>query len=164
MVNARRRIPVVLYSLKKVLRPYTIDRGGLLAKCTPINGEMAKKLLDHGYKQLSNFKTWCPVKVSQLSSVIIHHNHSHFSLKLMDTPRAVLPEVCSQKSKLIPVIYHKYIYYLSSSSAREQFMSNPERYLAQTPPGPQVPVRLVIVGPPKSGKSEGNCCYYIIAM
>ena len=62
-INARHQIPVVVYSLKKALRPYTVDRGGLLAKCTPINGEMAKKLLDHGYKQLSNFKTWCPVKV-----------------------------------------------------------------------------------------------------
>ena len=34
-------------------------------------------------------------------------------------------------------------------------MSNPEKYLSQTPPGPGVPVRLAIVGPPKSGKSEG---------
>jgi hypothetical protein len=66
VINARRQIPVVLYSLEKALQPYTVDRGGLLAKSTPINGEMAKKLLDHGYKQLSNFKTWCPVKVSIL--------------------------------------------------------------------------------------------------
>lgn len=65
VVNAKRQIPVVLYSLKKALQTYTTDRGGLLAKCTPINGEIAKTLLDHGYKQLSNFKTWCPVKVSE---------------------------------------------------------------------------------------------------
>lgn len=63
MINARRQIPIVVYSLKKALQPYTVDRGGLLAKCTPINGEMAKKLLDHGYKQLSHFKNWCPVQV-----------------------------------------------------------------------------------------------------
>lgn len=63
MINAKRQIPIVLYSLKNELRPYTLDRGGLLAKSTPVNGEMAKTLLDHGYKQLSNFKTWCPVKV-----------------------------------------------------------------------------------------------------
>lgn len=75
----------------------------------------------------------------------------------MDVNRAVLPEICSLKSQLFPVIYHEYIYYLSSSSAREKFMTNPGRYLAQTPPGPQVPVRLAIVGPPKSGKSEGSC-------
>lgn len=62
-VDARRKIPVVTYSLKRALHPYTVDRGGLLTKSTPIDGEMAKKLLDHGYKQLSNFKTWCPIKV-----------------------------------------------------------------------------------------------------
>ena len=66
MVNARRRIPVVSYSLEKVLWPYSGDRDGLLAKTTPINGEIAKKLLDHGYKQLSKFKTWCPVKVQNI--------------------------------------------------------------------------------------------------
>ena len=63
VVDARRKLPVVGYSLEKVLRRYTVNRDGLLAKCTPIDGEMAKKLLDHGYKQLSDFKTWCPVKV-----------------------------------------------------------------------------------------------------
>lgn len=63
IVNARRKVPVVSYSLKRALQPYTIDRGGLLTKTTPIDGEIAKILLDHGYKQLSNFKTWCPVKV-----------------------------------------------------------------------------------------------------
>lgn len=82
----------------------------------------------------------------------------------MDVHRAVLPEICTLKSQLYPVIYHEYIYYLSSSSAREQFMTNPERYLAQTSPGPQVPIRLVIVGPPKSGKSEGTCNCYIILL
>lgn len=75
----------------------------------------------------------------------------------MDVHGAVLPEICSLKSQLFPVIYREYIYYLSSSLAREQFLTNPERYLAQTPPGPQVPVRLAIVGPSKSGKSEGTC-------
>ena len=64
MVNAKRQIPVVGYSLRKVLHPYTTDRGGLVTKCTPIDGDTAKKLFDHGYKQLSNFTTWCPVKVN----------------------------------------------------------------------------------------------------
>lgn len=45
--------------------------------------------------------------------------------------------------------------------AREQFMANPKKYLTQTPPGTQVPIRLAIVGPPKSGKSEGTCNYCI---
>ena len=79
----------------------------------------------------------------------------------MDVNVAVLPEVCTQKSHLFPVIYREYIYYLSSSTAREQFMANPKKYLTQTPPGTQVPIRLAIIGPPKSGKSEGTCNYCI---
>jgi len=63
VVNAAQRIPVVEYSLNKALSPFTSDRQGLLTKCTPIDLEMAKKLLDHGYKQLSKFKRWCPVEV-----------------------------------------------------------------------------------------------------
>ena len=159
-IDARHRMPVVVYSLKKALRPYTIDRAGLLAKCTPINGEMAKKLVDHGYKQLSNFKSWCPIEVSYMQVVYrfnILLQSLSFSSKLMNVQRPVLPKICTLKSQLFPVICRDYIYYLSSSSAREQFMTNPEKYLTQTPPKPQVPIRLVIVGPPKSGKSEGNC-------
>ena len=78
----------------------------------------------------------------------------------MGVHRAVLPEVCTLKSRLYPIIYREYIYYLSSSSAREQFMTNPEKYLVQPPPGTQVPIRLAIVGPPKSGKSESKCNIY----
>lgn len=63
VVNASRKIPVVEYSLKKTLAPFTTHRAGLLSKCTPIDLDMAKKLLDHGYKQLSKFKRWCPVEV-----------------------------------------------------------------------------------------------------
>ena len=63
VVSAGRRIPIVEYSLLKALGPVTRDRQGLLTKCTPVDPGMAKKLLDHGYKQLSKFKRWCPVEV-----------------------------------------------------------------------------------------------------
>ena len=71
VVDARRQVLVVNYSLKKVLQPYTDDRGGLLSKSTPVDGEMSKKLLDHGYKHLSPFKTWCPVNVNKLMVLLI---------------------------------------------------------------------------------------------
>ena len=70
VVNASRKIPVVEYSLKKVLAPYTIHRTGLLSKCTPIDLDMAKKLLDHGYKKMSKFKRWCPVEVHTCTILI----------------------------------------------------------------------------------------------
>ena len=62
-IPAGRNVDVVLYSLEKSLSRYFINRNGLLSKCTPIDFPTAKKLLDHGYKQLSRFGYWCPVKV-----------------------------------------------------------------------------------------------------
>ncbi|XP_064400448.1 adenylate kinase 9-like [Halichondria panicea] len=134
MINAGRRIPVVQYSFSKAICPYTAERQGLLSKCTSIDGNMAKKLLDQGYKQLSKFKMWCPVK-------------------LFDSPDAVLPPNQHMTSQMFPVIHHSAIYFLSSAEARDVFITNPEKFLAQPIPKSSVPVRLAIIGPPKCGKS-----------
>ena len=66
-IPAGRKVDVVLYSLEKSLSQYFINRNGLLSKSTPIDFPTAKKLLDHGYKQLSRFGYWCPVKVCTVS-------------------------------------------------------------------------------------------------
>ena len=40
-------------------------------------------------------------------------------------------------------------------------MANPEKYTNEPSPGPAVPIRLAIVGPPKSGKTTGTyTCMY----
>jgi hypothetical protein len=62
-VNAGRQPSVVKFSVEKYLLPYTGNRDGLLTKCTPVNADIAKKLLDNGFYTLSPFKKWCPVKV-----------------------------------------------------------------------------------------------------
>ena len=62
-VAAGRRKHVVLYSVEKVMKRYCQDRAGLLTKCTNIDHYIAKQLLDHGYKQLSHMRLWCPVQV-----------------------------------------------------------------------------------------------------
>lgn len=72
----------------------------------------------------------------------------------MENASTVLPEIHQLKSQLFPVIHRDNIYFASSIFAREKFITNPEKYLRQSPPLPGVPIRLVIVGPPKSGKSE----------
>ena len=63
MVEAGRKVAVVMYSLCHALSRYTTERNGMLVKCTPITGEVAKKLLVSGYKLSSRFHKWCPVKV-----------------------------------------------------------------------------------------------------
>ena len=62
-INGSRKPGIVKFSVEKYLLPYTCNRQGLLTKCTPVNADIAKKLLNHGYKYLSPFKKWCPVKV-----------------------------------------------------------------------------------------------------
>ncbi|KFP37246.1 Adenylate kinase 9, partial [Chlamydotis macqueenii] len=46
-----------------------------------------------------------------------------------------------------------YIYFLSSKENKETFMKNPIKYIRQPKPKPAVPVKIAIVGPPKSGKT-----------
>ncbi|KFQ26432.1 Adenylate kinase 9, partial [Merops nubicus] len=46
-----------------------------------------------------------------------------------------------------------YIYFFSSKENRETFMKNPIKYIRQPKPKPAVPVKIAIVGPPKSGKT-----------
>ena len=52
-----------------------------------------------------------------------------------------------------PAIYRNHVYFLSSQHARERFMQDPMTYLKQPSPKPVVPIRIAIIGPPKSGKT-----------
>lgn len=133
IVEAGQKPAIVMYSMHHTLSRYTTERNGILVKCTSITGEEAKKLLVSGYKLASRFHKWCPVK-------------------MYEEGQTVLPSDLNLKQQC-PVIYQKRIYYLSSSAARDKFMSDPERYIRQHHPGSLVPIRLAILGPPKSGKT-----------
>lgn len=63
-----------------------------------------------------------------------------------------------------PAIYRSFLYFLSSLSAREQFMQNPMMYLEQESPKPVVPIRMAITGPPKCGKTTCKYKYLRIVM
>ena len=90
-VNGGRKLHVVKYSLRKVLKPYVEDRESLLVKCTPITINIAKGLVNHGYKLMSKFGRWCPVKVSPTTSSNGNNSYiiCHNSL-LKDIPSAYL--------------------------------------------------------------------------
>ncbi|TRY98900.1 hypothetical protein DNTS_026558 [Danionella cerebrum] len=56
-------------------------------------------------------------------------------------------------SETFPVIFHKFIYFFASKETRNSFIQNPIRYLRQPKPNHSLPIKLVIIGPPKSGKT-----------
>lgn len=70
-------------------------------------------------------------------------------LQLLDG--AWLPSL--PESPSFPALYRQHFYFLSSAEARAQFMSNPLAFLCQPSPKPVVPIRIALVGPPKSGKT-----------
>lgn len=78
-----------------------------------------------------------------------------FLLQLSQDSNVVLPPQ-QKDQEACPVIYGPRIYFPASQVARKFFMDNPERYIGVPSPGPAVPIRLAIVGPPKSGKSTGK--------
>ncbi|XP_052637201.1 adenylate kinase 9-like isoform X6 [Harpia harpyja] len=59
----------------------------------------------------------------------------------------------SRGNTVFPVIHRQYIYFFSSKENKETFMKNPIKYIRQPKPKPAVPVKIAIVGPPKSGKT-----------
>ena len=62
----------------------------------------------------------------------------------------------NSENPLYPVIHRQYIYFLSSKETKEKFIKNPIKYIRQPKPKPTMPIRIAIVGPPKSGKTTGK--------
>lgn len=63
-VDANRMKAVVCYSLAKCLSQFTENRSGLLLKSSFVTEEVARALIDHGYKHTSQYGYACPVQVS----------------------------------------------------------------------------------------------------
>lgn len=55
-----------------------------------------------------------------------------------------------------PLIFKQYIYFFASVENRKTFITNPLKYLRQPKPNPCVPIKMAVVGPPKSGKTTGE--------
>lgn len=53
-------------------------------------------------------------------------------------------------------MFHQYIYFFASKENRNTFQLNPLKYLRQPKPTPSLPIKIAIIGPPKSGKTTGK--------
>uniref|UniRef100_A0A8C3KGY0 Adenylate kinase 9 n=1 Tax=Calidris pygmaea TaxID=425635 RepID=A0A8C3KGY0_9CHAR len=130
--NGARRPHIVRHQIYSKLNSLMENRGSIFEKCYPISLPLAQKMLIFSYKFPSSFGQWDPVKLSE--GEVIKPQQSHESI-------------------VSPVIYRQYIYFFSSKKNKETFMKNPIKYIRQPKPKPAVPVKIAIVGPPKSGKT-----------
>ncbi|XP_041615227.1 adenylate kinase 9 isoform X3 [Vulpes lagopus] len=132
LVNGARKIHIVQYSMHLKLKPLVENRESIFEKCYPIASHLAQKMLSYTYKYISAFGYWDPVKLSEGESI-----------KPIET----------SENPFYAVIHRQYIYFLSSKETKEKFMKNPIKYICQPKPKPTVPIRIAILGPPKSGKT-----------
>nr|XP_045247606.1 adenylate kinase 9 isoform X5 [Macaca fascicularis] len=131
-INGARKNHIVQYTLNMKLKPLVENRASIFEKCHPISAALAQKMLSFTYKYISSFGYWDPVKLSEGETI---------------------KPVENAENPIYPVIHRQYIYFLSSKETREKFMKNPIKYIRQPKPKPTVPIRIIIVGPPKSGKT-----------
>ncbi|XP_037014937.2 adenylate kinase 9 isoform X1 [Artibeus jamaicensis] len=132
IINGGRKIHIVQYMLNTKLKPLVENRASIFEKCYPISSRLAQKMLSFTYKYTSTFGYWDPVKLSEGET---------------------LKPVESSENPVYPVIHRQYIYFLSSKETKEKFMKNPIKYIRQPKPKPNMPIKIAIVGPPKSGKT-----------
>ena len=101
----------------------------------PVSPEMAEKLLDQGFYFLSKFGRLCPVQAYRKKNPV--NMFRPFSLR----------------KKIFPIVYRSYIYFIAGENEKIKFIEDPIKYTFHEPHHPCVPLRLAVIGPPKSGKS-----------
>ncbi|XP_037085595.1 adenylate kinase 9-like [Pollicipes pollicipes] len=136
-VDARKRGHIVDYTLAKAVEKYTKYRVGLMQRAYPIGTNMAARLLDTGYRQLSKFGKQCPVTLLERG--------------------LMMPPFNPTQKRPYPVIFRRHIYYCVNSDALDKFVANPTMYTAQKAPLYLIPSRVAVLGPPKSGKTAVSC-------
>ncbi|CAM9615988.1 unnamed protein product [Lampetra planeri] len=132
-VDGSRRRHIVQHKLWERLGPHLpANRGSLLQSCIPVSARLAQRMLQLSYKQLSCFGYRDPVKMYEGD---------------------VLSKSRSTAEVSYQVIYRQHIYFFSSKASQDKFTANPVLYTFQPPPKPAIPIRLAVLGPPKSGKT-----------
>ncbi|XP_030201853.1 adenylate kinase 9 isoform X2 [Gadus morhua] len=127
-VKVARTLQSVRSQMLQVIQPLLANRESLFQRCQPLSYSLARKLLRASYKSHSAYRCWDPVKY--VEGDLIQPVHTPYAL-----------------------LFHHYIYLFASKATRNSFMLNPIKFLRQNKPNPSIPIRVAVIGPPKSGKT-----------
>ncbi|KAJ8355677.1 hypothetical protein SKAU_G00184710 [Synaphobranchus kaupii] len=131
-VSGGKKARIVRYQMCERLKGLVENRESLFEKCRPLNYSLARKLLQLSYKYHSAFGYWDPVRYSEGD---------------------LIQPIQGPTRPTFPVLFHQFIYFFASKETRNRFMLNPIKYLRQPKPKPSLPIKIAIIGPPKSGKT-----------
>ncbi|XP_069370668.1 adenylate kinase 9 [Paralichthys olivaceus] len=133
-ISASRKPRIVRNQLLQKLQPLLTNRESLFQTCQPISSSLAQRLLLFSYKVHSAFGCLDPIK--------------------QYTERDLIQPLQWPLNNKYPLIFNEYIYFFESKENQNTFMLNPLKYLRQPKSTPSLPVKLAIIGPPKSGKTS----------
>ncbi|CAH8679846.1 unnamed protein product [Schistosoma rodhaini] len=157
-INAGGKITWARYRIVKRLHNLLENRSSLFERVYPITPKIAERLLINGYYFPSTYGRWCPVTLyfqnawlPPLPMPNIKVGNPKYLSKLPGIIGETLPLV---KAKTCAAVYKQHIYWFINSNARELFIKNPLKYTQKyTDPPFRVPLRLHIIGAPKTGKT-----------
>ncbi|XP_055005398.1 adenylate kinase 9 isoform X2 [Boleophthalmus pectinirostris] len=132
-INAGGKPKKARHQLLNHVQPLLNNRESLFQKCQPVTCLQAHKLLSSSYKYCSAFGFWDPVQLYNERDII------HPQLWPFD--------------RSYPLIFNHFVYFFESKENRNTFILNPLKYIRQPKPTPSLPIRLAVIGPPKSGKT-----------
>ncbi|KAK7866492.1 hypothetical protein R5R35_014357 [Gryllus longicercus] len=135
-INAVNEMQDVCLRIVHEVYPLTLRSSSTFEQTFPITFEEAEQLLKTGYYFLSQFGRWCPVQ-----------------LAAKETPIQLF-EPMNQKAQVFPVIHRRFIYFLGGLENLTLFQKDPLKYISNAQALPSIPVKIGIIGPPKSGKSS----------
>lgn len=133
-------------SLNKLLRTVLLKLSKLRSRCQSlfeqtfiVSSDIAEMLVLEGFCFMSKFYRMCPV--------YIHEN-----------PYAILNpyKISKRKDSIFPVVHRSYVYFINGEENLKKFRINPLKYIAcyNVLSFQVYPLRIGVIGPPKSGKSE----------
>ncbi|KAK4474709.1 hypothetical protein MN116_001836, partial [Schistosoma mekongi] len=158
-IDSGGKITWARYKIVKRLHNILENRNSLFERVYPISPKIAERLINNGYYFPSRYGLWCPVTLYFRDSwlpPIPMPNVKVGNPKYLSTLPGIIGETLPVvvKAKTCAAIYKQHIYWFINPNARALFMKNPLKYTQNRREPPfRVPLRLHILGAPKTGKS-----------
>lgn len=126
----------VYLEIEKKTEQYKFRNKSFFQRVYQISLDTAEKLLEKGSFFISKFGRTCPVQIYERTNPI----------------QMYLP--AEYKLSICPMIFRRYIYFVCGADHAQKFKENPLLYVQNHNfKLPLLPLKIAIIGPPKSGKS-----------
>ncbi|KAK9889594.1 hypothetical protein WA026_006967 [Henosepilachna vigintioctopunctata] len=135
-LKAEKQLEVTQYESFLAVDKFNCRNRSFFERTYEVSIELAERLLASGYFFLSMFGRTCPVQYFK-----------------QDIPVQLFIPM-EQTFNVFPIIHRQYIYFVVGKAGKKAFREDPLKYVdIKSFNFPLLPIRISVIGPPKSGKS-----------